>query len=44
MPMWHKFLYIINDNTNNKCITTNVLAELVFQDHSGQKSGVFQDK
>jgi len=30
--------------TNNKCIATNLLAKLIFQGHSGQKSGLFQDQ
>jgi len=30
--------------TNNECITTNILAKLIFQDHTDQKSGLFRDQ
>jgi len=46
------YSYIIQDKTQlyhcndayNKCIATNVLAKLIFQDHIDQKSGLFQDQ
>jgi len=41
-PRWRQFYYC--SDTNNKCIATNVLANLIFQDHSNQNSGLFQDQ
>jgi len=29
---------------NNKCVITHMLAKLTFQDHTDQKSGLFQDQ
>ena len=31
-------------NKNNKCSATIVLAKLIFQEHTDQKSGLFQDQ
>ena len=52
MPMWHSFSHIIQGKTqfyycndaNKKRIATNVLAKLIFQDHTDQKSGFFQNQ
>jgi len=51
MPMWHSFSYIIQGKTqfyycndaNKKRIATNVLAKLIFQDHTDQKSEFFSE-
>ena len=31
-------------DANNKCIATNMLDKVIFQDHTDQKSGLFQDR
>ena len=38
------YLHRLLDDTNIKCIATNMLAKLIFQDHVDQKSGLFQDQ
>jgi len=39
--IWMIYLRRLLHHTNNKCITTNVLAKLIFQDHANHKSGLF---
>ena len=40
----HFYLQRLSYDTNNMCITTNVLAKLIFQDHTNQKSDLFRDQ
>ena len=48
MPMWHRntscstWQLYDRDDTNNNCISTNMLVKLIFQDNIGQKSGLFR--
>ena len=40
MTWFQRLLY----DTNDKSIAADVLAKLILQEHSGQKSGLFQDQ
>jgi len=41
---WLLYDFRLLYDTNSKCIATNVLAKLNFQEYTDQKSGLFQDQ